>query len=98
MLQERFGLEESVTIEISSKNGGSSYIQLNSIEVDNADGIWQGNYFADVPISLSAMESNDRIFLKWLITEEGQTKEIADQSIEFYPKSEMEIKALYQGK
>ena len=87
-----------MTIEISSKNGGSSYIQLNSIEVDNADGIWQGNYFADVPISLSAMESNDRIFLKWLITEEGQTKEIADQSIEFYPKSEMEIKALYQGK
>ena len=98
MLQERFDLEEPVTIEISSENAGNSHIQLNSIEVDNADGIWQGNYFAEIPISLSAMESDDRIFLKWLITEDGETREITDQSIVIYPKAGMKIKTLYQGK
>lgn len=98
MLQERFDLGEPVTIEISSGNAGNSHIRLNSFEIDNSEGIWQGNYFAEVPISLSAMESDNRIFLKWLITEDGETIESTDRSILVYPKAGMKIKALYQGK
>ena len=98
MLQERFDLGEPVTIEISSGNAGNSHIRLNSFEIDNSEGIWQGNYFAEVPISLSAMESDNRMFLKWLITEDGEMREITDQSIVIYPKTGMKIKALYQGK
>lgn len=98
IFQKKFDLDEAVTIEISSENAGNSHIQLNSIEVDNNAGAWQGNYFEEIPISMAAVEADNRMFLKWEITIDGETTENTNQSIMIYPRAGMKIKALYQGK
>lgn len=87
MFQDRFGLGNPVTIQIYSENAGKSCIQLNSIKVDNDAGIWHGDYFAEIPISMEVIEANDSTFLKWIITENGEVVENNNQSIIVAPLS-----------
>lgn len=96
MFQEKFNLEEPVTIELYCENDGESYIQLNSIKVD--DRIWTGNYFTEIPVKVSAVVSDDETFEKWRITCGGITKENKNQSIVIFPKNGMQIEAVYQRK
>ena len=87
-----------MTIQIYSENAGKSCIQLNSIKVDNDAGIWQGDYFAEIPIYMKVIEADDSSFLKWIFIENGEVVENNNQSIIVYPKSGMKIKAVYQRK
>ena len=65
-LAEHFGLTgELVTLSLSAENGGA--VSLNTLDLDLMDGSWQGRYYTDYPVTLTAQETDGAAFDHWEI-------------------------------
>lgn len=98
-LKEEFDLKgslASVELEISDRTAGS--VALNTIEpAFNEDRKWNGEYYTDYPIALTASANEGYRFVEWEVKDSGQTQVIKDEEIEL-PVSEggMSVKAIYE--
>jgi len=93
-LTQYFNIEDTVTITIRSdfKKGA---VRLNSIKIDNSKDVvlqqskWQGKYFKNIPITLTAIPYKGYKFLKW--KETG----ITDSSIVLTPEVDVKLTAIF---
>ncbi|HPE77368.1 MAG TPA: CotH kinase family protein [Draconibacterium sp.] len=65
-------------------------VKLNTIEVGGD--LWQGKYFQNVPVTLTANPRNGYIFKRWEVN--GVT--VLDNSTEIYLKKATTVKAIYE--
>lgn len=66
-LKENFGLVGNPTpVELEINNPKAGSVILNTIEPTfNAEGKWQGEYYTDYPITLTAIANNGYHFVRW---------------------------------
>ena len=62
-LMQQFNLVQVLPVNLDISSAGAGSIKLNTIFV--ADFPWQGNYFRDVPIELTAIPNNGFRFVRW---------------------------------
>ena len=54
-----------MTLSLSAENGGA--VSLNTLDLDLMDGSWQGRYYTDYPVTLTAQETDGAAFDHWEI-------------------------------
>lgn len=72
-LAEEFDLQgttETLEIQMDTKNEGG-YVEVNTIKPDLSSGAWQGEYFTDYPVTLTAVCEEGYRFAGW----EGDIKD-----------------------
>ena len=62
-MQEYFGLTKTVQLNTQIENPAAGRIKLNHITV--SDSVWQGEYFTDVPVTLTAIPMLGYTFAGW---------------------------------
>ena len=94
-LAEHFGLTgELVTLTRSVEDG--SQLTLNTLELDLSSGDWQGQYYTDYPVTLTAPEQEGFEFIRWEI--EGGTimqGNESDSEIQVQLEGDTRIQAVY---
>ena len=94
-LAEHFGLTgELVTLTLSVEDG--SQLALNTLELDLSSGDWQGQYYTDYPVTLTAPEQEGFEFIRWEI--EGGTivqGNESDSEIQVQLEGDTRIQAIY---
>ena len=69
LLGEYLGLSgELCTLTLSQSSPEKGTIRLNTISPDLTEGVWEGRYFKDYPMTLSAEPAFGRRFAGWEIT------------------------------
>ena len=94
-LAEHFGLTgELVTLSLSAENGGA--VSLNTLDLDLMDGSWQGRYYTDYPVTLTAQETDGAAFDHWEI-EGGSIIEGSQDSasIQVQLEEDTTVRAIY---
>lgn len=97
-VKENFGLEGvPASVEIETTNTDAGRIALNTITPTfDGQGKWQGAYFTDYPITLSAAANEGYDFAGWEITDGGKTEVITEPSLELeIPETGLRIKAVF---
>ncbi|MBE6753373.1 MAG: hypothetical protein E7559_03310 [Ruminococcaceae bacterium] len=65
MLQEGYELSEAKNITLSASETEGGTVQVGTVTPDLTDGAWQGKYFAEYPINLTATPAEGYIFTGW---------------------------------
>lgn len=98
-LKENLGLEGvPAPVEMETTDASAGHITLNTITPTfDGQGRWEGEYFTDYPITLSATADEGYRFVGWKITA-GQEEEIIEEtSLELeIPKTGLHIKAVFE--
>lgn len=98
-LKENFGLEGVLApVEIETTGYYAGQVVLNTITPTfDERGIWQGEYFTDYPIRLSAAAGDGYRFDMWEITAGGKKEFITETSLELeIPETGLSIKAVFE--
>ncbi len=98
-LKEDFGLEGDlavVDIEISDTAAGN--VVLNTITPTfDEQGKWQGEYFTDYPVSLTAAASEGYYFAGWEVESAQRRESFGEASLELsIPESGLTVKAVFE--
>lgn len=101
-LRSVFDLNDMYSLELNINNGSLGTVQLNSIEISTKTNElagfalpWRGQYFQDMPLSLTAKPSSGHIFSHWSITGEYEG-DITSRKIEIYPKENLAVTAVFE--
>lgn len=99
-LKENFGLEgEAVSVGLETTDASAGSITLNSITPTfDEQGKWEGEYFTDYPVTLSAAVNEGCSFVGWeIVTAQGK-ETIAETTLELeIPEEGVHVKAVFEG-
>lgn len=98
-LKDNFGLEGvPAPVEIETTDASAGHITLNTISPTfDGQGKWEGEYFTDYPITLSATADEGYCFAGWEITAGQDKGTIVETSLELeMPKNGIHIKAVFE--
>lgn len=93
-LAEEFQLSgtlETVEISVNNKDGGE--IIVNTSTLNLTDGFWEGKYFTDYPITVTAMPNDGYVFAGW----EGASEE-EEETITVSVENGVTLKAIFEKK
>ena len=65
MLQEGYGLSSAQTISLQTNNVSGGTVVLSTVTPDLSSGSWEGRYFSEFPITLTAVPANGYVFTGW---------------------------------
>lgn len=68
------GTVETVVLDTNNIEAGNIYI--NTVQVDLSDGAWEGKYFTDYPVTVTAVSNPGYEFVGWSGDEESQENSI----------------------
>ena len=89
-LQQKFKFQIPQRITVLADSLGGS-VQLNSLKLSQFP--WNGSYFQEVPVKLTAIPKAGFRFLKW----EGVTSNSSSVTITLAPKAQMKITAVFES-
>lgn len=98
-LKEDFGLEgDLATVEIETTDAEAGSVVLNTITPTfDEQGKWQGEYFTDYPVTVSAKAVEGWRFAGWEIDGKENPECIAEASMELsIPESGLSVKAVFE--
>ncbi len=75
MLRDGFGLGDARSISLSANNSEGGSVRVNTVTPDLTGGTWQGKYFSEYEITLTAVPADGYVFTGW-------SGDIADQQAE----------------
>ena len=75
-------------LNISINNPAAGSVELNSLQLTSAS--WQGDYFDNVPVSLTAVANEGYVFLRW----QGDINN-ANNSVELNRSSNTSLEAVF---
>ena len=98
-LKEDFGLQgtlSTVQIEISDVSAGSVVLNTITPTFDEA-GKWQGDYFTDYPVSLTATAGEGYCFAGWEVESAQGHKSIREASTKLtIPEGGVNVRAVFE--
>mgnify|MGYP003392272295 CR=1 FL=1 len=65
MLRNCYGLGEAYNIGLGTSNPEGGTVSINTVTPDLSDGLWQGKYFSEYEISLTATPTEGYVFTGW---------------------------------
>lgn len=65
MLRDGFGLGDAHSISLSVNNPEGGTVSVNTVTPDLAGGAWQGKYFSEYEITLTAVPADGYVFTGW---------------------------------
>ena len=86
IMQDHFGLQNTIEIEASTPHTNRGFIQINTLSVK--DSSWSGKYFKNHPIKISAAPYEGYVFSHW----SGDIN-TSNQTVEFFPLDNSNITA-----
>jgi hypothetical protein len=89
-IQQKFSFQPQIPINVSGDSKAGS-VQLNSLKLTEFP--WQGYYFQEVPVTLTAIPNAGYRFLRW----EGVNTGSNMQTISVNPKTGMQITAIFES-
>ena len=93
-LAKEFNLEGAVeSITLYNEDESKGVIQLNTIVPKMKDGSWNGKYFTDYSVSITAIPKEGYEFVGW-----SGSVTSKEQTIEVNVEKGIEIKAVFQKK
>lgn len=98
-LKEDFGLEgDLATVEVETTDAAAGSVALNTITPTfDEKGKWQGEYFTDYPITVSAKAGEGWRFAGWEIDAGEGHERIAEEAVELeIPESGLFVKAVFE--
>lgn len=98
-LKEDFGLEgELSTVEISTTDTAAGSVVLNTITPTfDEEGKWQGEYFTDYPITVSAAANEGYRFAGWEVEDGGHRERINEAPLELMvPEKGLSLRAVFE--
>ena len=87
-IRNYFGLSGMHQLNISINNPAAGSVELNSLQLTSAS--WQGDYFDNVPVSLTAVANEGYVFLRW----QGDINN-ANNSVELNRSSNTSLEAVF---
>jgi hypothetical protein len=87
-IRNYFGINGLYQLNISINNNAGGSVELNSLQISIAN--WQGQYFNNIPISLTAVPNAGYVFSHW----QGDIDE-TDNSIELSRSSNTNLEAVF---
>ena len=93
MLRDGYGLGEAYNISLDANNPEGGTVRVNTVTPELDDGIWQGRYFSEYEISLTAVPAEGYVFTGWSGDVTEQQAEIAIRLTE-----DMELTANFEKK
>lgn len=94
ILQSALGLSEPVRVSVLSSDSEQGTVMLNHSVLDLSEG-FTGEYFAEYPISLTAVPSEGSEFVGWEI-EGAEIADPAQSCIEIEPQDGLRVTAVFQ--
>jgi len=91
MLGETLGLGECCTVTIGTSDVSGGTVTINTITPQFEDGLWEGEYFRGVELTLTAQPAPGYTFVKW-------TGDIRSQSdtVVYTPYGDIEVTAVFE--
>ena len=66
-LRNEFGLTGSVeTMKIECNNAEAGIVYVNTVQADFSKGAWEGQYFTDYPVTVTAVANPGYEFVGWI--------------------------------
>ena len=65
MLRDGYGLDETHNISLTANNSEGGTVRVNTVTPNLCDGTWQGRYFSEYEISLTAVPAEGYVFTGW---------------------------------
>ena len=87
-LRGYFGLEETYTLSLDVEPAGAGHIALTAIEVDEA---FEGLYFRDVPVAMTAVPADGYAFVGWSDPTLGKSADV-----ELLPGEDYAVSAVFE--
>lgn len=93
MLRDGYGLGEAYSISLGAKDSQGGTVRVNTVTPDLRDGLWQGRYFSEYEITLTAIPAEGYVFTGWTGDVTEQKPEITIRLTE-----DMELTANFEKK
>ena len=87
-IENYFGLSGVYELNITINNTAAGSVELNSLQLTSAS--WQGEYFDNVPVSLTALPNEGYVFSHW----QGDIDAISD-SLELNRSNNTSLEAVF---
>lgn len=65
MLRDGYGLGEAYSISLGANNPEGGAVRVNTVTPNLSDGTWQGRYFSEYEITLTAVPAEGYVFAGW---------------------------------
>ena len=65
MLKDGYGLGEAYSIGLTANNPEGGTVRVNTVTPSLSDGMWQGKYFSEYEITLTAVPAEGYVFTNW---------------------------------
>ncbi len=94
-IEDYFGLTKTVQLETQIENLSGGHITLNHISI--SDSVWQGDYFAGVPVKLTAVPNRGYTFLGWsgdVLSDSATISRVLSDDVSFTAHFERDSSAL----
>ena len=65
MLKDGYGLDEAHSISLGANIPESGTVRVNTVTPELSDGLWQGKYFSEYEITLTAVPTEGYVFTGW---------------------------------
>lgn len=92
-LAEEFCLSGTVeSITLSTNEAQAGFIRINTIAPDLSDGEWEGQYFTDFPVEITAVPAEGYVFDKW----EGDLQSTEEALCVYLPEGGMKLHASFR--
>ena len=93
MLRDGYGLGEAYSISLCANNPEGGTVRVNTVTPNLSDGTWQGRYFSEYGITLTAIPAEGYVFAGWSGDVTEQQAEITIRLTE-----DMELTANFEKK
>lgn len=96
-LAEHFGLEGQLVPVTVSFEAAKGSVQLNTITPEPEDGVWTGQYYTDVPLTVTAEPAEGYVFSHWEIAGGALTEgTLQDAAVQVQPDAEgLRLRAVF---
>jgi hypothetical protein len=96
ILQEYFGLNDPISVSLNVQPAGSGRIHISTVQPDEMEYPWTGNWFNGIPVTLTAIANPGYTFSGWTpngIFPEGS----GDRTISVTPEGNTSFTATFAG-
>jgi uncharacterized repeat protein (TIGR02543 family) len=65
MLKDGYGLDEEHSIRLGTDDHEGGTVSVNTVTPELSNGLWQGKYFTEYEITLTAVPAEGYVFAGW---------------------------------
>ena len=89
-IMDQFDLSGIYTVNIHNPSSTMGHVKINSLEIEGTT--WSGEYFGDVPVTVSALPIDGYVFSHW---EDSEANEVQGATLELNLTGDIDLSAFF---